>query len=147
MIAAKTTEELAAQLEASLRGEKDWHDEVIEAHEKHVRETYQRQQEQLKQLVAQRETEFQGLSVVGGTDLTTSLKPAEVQERIVRRKQIQAQQNQQRMVYPQLDEKLSRFHQKWGLDQPVESSVGTTDRDTSDARPLPSRTPGKPFRR
>jgi hypothetical protein len=147
MVTAKTTEELAAQLEASLRGEKDWHDEIIEAHERHVRETYQQQQEHLKQLVTQREMEFQGLSVVGGTDLGRSLTPAEVQERIVRSKQVRAQQNQRQMVYPQLDEKLSRFHQKWGLDPSVESTVGTTDRDPSDARPLPSRTTGKPFRK
>ena len=149
MVHAKTTDELAKQLEASLRGEKDWHDEVIEAHEKHVREGYQRQQEELKQLVAARAEEFQGLTVVGGTDREKSFSPAEVQERIVRSKQIQAQRTQQQMVYPQLDEKMERFHHKWGLTggQPVETSVGTTDRDTSDVVQPPNRTPGKPFRR
>ena len=102
----------------------------------------------MKQLVAQRESEFQGLSVVGGTDLERSFTPAEVQERMVRSRQLRAQKNQQQMVYPQLDEKLAKFHSKWGLDQPVETPIGTTDRDPTQAVVLPpTRTPGKPFRR
>jgi hypothetical protein len=148
MVTAKTTDELAKQLEMSLRGEKDWHDEIIEAHEKHVREGYQRQQEQLKALVSHREHEFQGLSVVGGTDLEKSFSPAEVQERIVRSRQVRAQQNQQKMVYPQLDEKLAKFHHKWGLDKPVEPSIETTDQAPTGSVVLPpARTTGKPFRR
>lgn len=162
VIAAQTTEELAAQLQHDLRGEKDWHDEVIEAHEKHVRETHAQQQAHLKQLVAAKSEEFHGLSVVGGTDREHALTPAEVQERIARRKQLQAQAAARQMVYPQLDEKLQKFYRKWGLDsegrtpegqQPltdpsVQVNVGQTDRDPTNARPVPQqRPPGKPFRR
>ena len=84
IIAAQTTEELAAQLQHDLRGEKDWHDEVIEAHERHIRESHAQQQDHLTQLVEAKSDEFNGLRVVGGTDRDQPLSPAEVQERILR---------------------------------------------------------------
>jgi predicted metal-dependent phosphoesterase TrpH len=147
VVAARTTEELSAQLEHDLRGEKDWHDQVIEAYERHIRETQTQQQEHLKQLAASHEEEFGKLGVVGGTDRDRPLSPAEVQERIQRRKQLQAQQVHQQMVQTQFNERLERLNRKQ-LGYDIDTSVGQTDRDPSDARPIPAdRTPGKPFRR
>ncbi len=144
ILAARSTEELSAQLEKDLRGEKDWHDQVIEAYDRLHRETHQAQQDRLKQLTASHESEFRGLSVVGGTE-DRALTPAEVEERISRRKQIQAQNIQRTMVETQFQEKVERFNRKIGYDVAV--SVEPTDRDPSTARPLSDRTPGRPFRR
>jgi hypothetical protein len=156
MVAAQTTEELAAQLQKDLRGEKDWHDTVIEAHERHVRDNQAQQSAHLQSLIAERDVDFKGLSVVGGTDRDHPLSPAEVQERVTRRKQLMAQQTARQMVYPQLDEKLSKFYRKWGLEgdgqTPLQNpdipmTVGTTDKPPSNVRPPPSRPTGTPFRR
>jgi len=143
IVAARTTEELASQLEKDLRGEKDWHDEVIEAYDQLHRDTHTAQQAHLKQLMEGRNEEFRGLSVVGGTE-DRPLSPAEVQERIHRKKQIQAQTAHRQMIDTQFREKVEKFNSKLEL----AASVEMTDRDTSDARPLPpNRTPGRPFRR
>jgi hypothetical protein len=145
VLAARTTEELSTQLEKDLRGEKDWHDEVIEAYDRLHRDTHLSQQEQLKQLTEANDREFRGLSVVGGTG-AVPLTRAEVEERITRRKQIEAQNVQRTMIETQFREKVERFNRKIAYDIPV--SVEPTDRDPSDARPLtPDRTPGRPFRR
>ena len=147
VLAARTTEELAGQLEHDLRGEKDWHDQVIEAYDRLHRDTFQQQQERIKQLSEAHEDEFRGLSVVGGTDVAQGLTPAEVQERIQRRKQINNQHAHKQMAQTQFQEKVERFNSKLGYDIVVKTEK--TDRDISDASPLPlpNHAPGKPFRR
>jgi hypothetical protein len=147
VLAAHTTEELSSQLEHDLRGEKDWHDEVIEAYDRLHRDTYAQQQERLKQLQASHAEEFgNNLSVVGGTDMSRGLSPAEVQERITRRKQVTAQNVHKTMVETQFQQKIEQFNRRLGYD--INVSVEETDRDPSNARPLAvDRTPGKPFRR
>jgi len=145
MVSARTTEDLSTQLERDLRGEKDWHDEVIEAYDRLHRDTYESQQDRIKQLTEAHQSEFGDLSVIGGTG-SQPLSRAEVEERITRRKQLQAQSIHRQMVETQFQEKVERFNKKLGFDVPV--SVEQTDRDPSNARPLaPERTPGRPFRR
>jgi hypothetical protein len=145
VMAARSTEELAAQLEHDLRGDKDWHDQVIEAYDRHIRETSVQQQEHLKQLTAEHDAEYGPLHVVGGSDLKNPLTPAEVQERITRRKAHAAQAVHRSMIQGQFREKVERLDRK--LESVVGSSVGTTDQDPSNARPIAYRPPGKPFRR
>jgi putative NADH-flavin reductase len=143
IIAARTTEDLASQLEKDLSGEKDWHDTVIEAYDRLYRENHEKQQERLKQLSAGRE--HPTLSVVGGTE-GRALSAAEVQERVLRTKQIQAQTVQRQMIETQFAEKVERFNAKIGYDLRV--AVEETDRDPSSARPVPPARPaGTPFRR
>lgn len=145
VLAARTTDELSKQLEHDLRGEKDWHDRVIEEYDRLHRDTHQAQQAHLKQLSEANEAEFRGLSVVGGTE-ARPLSHAEVQERIARRKQLEAQQVHRQMVETQFHDKVERFNRKLGYD--IDVSVEPTDRDPSNARPLTvDRPPGTPFRR
>jgi hypothetical protein len=148
IIAARTTEELSAQLQASLRGEKDWHDQVVESYEQQIRDRYTAQEQKLKEMLASHKEDFGDQNVVGGTNLQ-GLSPAEVHERMTRRKQFEAQQLAKRVLYPQLDERSDVLHQKWGLtDSEVSTTFSQTDRDPSEAVPItPPTAPGRPFRR
>ena len=106
-------------------------------------------QEKLQEMLEAHREEFGNRSVVGGTELR-GLTADEVQERITRRKQLDAQRVAQRIVQPQLVEKTDQL-QRWGLiDPPVSGTFSQTDRDTSQAAPIPitrPTTPGRPFRR
>jgi hypothetical protein len=148
IIAAHTVEELSAQLQASLRGEKDWHDQVVEAYENQVRERYADQEQKFQEMLEVHKEEFGNHQVVGNTGLQ-GLTAAEVQERMVRRKQFEAQNLAQRVLYPQLDEKADERHHKWGLTgSDVTSTLSQTDRDPAEALPITRpTTPGRPFRR
>lgn len=146
---AHTAEELSAQLQASLRGEKDWHDTVVEAYEKQIRARYIEQERKLKQMLEQHKAEFEGKNLVGSTDLH-GLTPGEVAERVTRRKQLEAQSIAQRVVYPQLQEGQQAHLRKWGFvgGPEVASTITSTDRDPTQAVPisLPEAI-GRPFRR
>ena len=158
---ASTVEELAKQLESDLRGEKDWHDQVIEAHEQSIKRNVQGRQEQVRQLNQKHEEEFGGKKLLGGTTDFSGLSIAEVQERITRRKQIEAQQASKRIIRPERpeiaevlqDPKSRGFMDKWGLtasapQEGVNFSIEQTDRDASSAVPIaPPRQGGTPFRR
>lgn len=156
---AHSVEELASQLEKDLRGEKDWHDQVVEAHTDRIKRNIQGRQEQVRQLATRHEEEFGGKKLIGGTDFS-GLSAAEVQERITRRKQLEAQQAAQRIVRPEQllqDPKSREFMDKWGItSEPdpstpgggVNFSIQQTDRDASTAVPItPPRQGGTPFRR
>lgn len=147
VIAARTVEDLSAQLQSSLRGEKDWHDEVVAEHERRVRERYEQQGQKLQTVLASRKEEYGDHEVAGETEMA-GLSQAEVQERVARQRQRRAEQSAQR-VYPQLDEKVDRHINKWVLPgAEVGTSLTETDRDPTEALPLPPlTTPGKPFRR
>lgn len=144
--AAHTVEELAAQLESDLRGNQDFHDRVVAAHEERVRQGYQDRRKQLEELAEQREREYRGKSLVGETILE-GLSPEEVKERVMRSRQLQAQQAASRVEYPELENpKVAEFLNKWGVVEPP--SDNTTNRDASTAIPIvPPRKPGTPFRR
>lgn len=147
VVAARTVEDLSAQLQASLRGEKDWHDEVVAEHERKVRAVYEQQGEKLKTVLASRQEEFGDHNVAGETRMD-GLTPEEVQDRIRQQRQRRAERTAQR-VYPQLDERADAHINKWVLPgAEVDTSVTETDRDPTQALPLPQQTPpGKPFRR
>ena len=145
---ARTVEELSRQLEADLKGEKDFHDEVVDAAEQHTRDQYQQRRQELEELVNRRNAESDGRSVSGGTDMV-GLSAQEVHDRILHRKQLDAQAAASRMVYPELeDPKLANFLDRIGVAGGASSQITQTDRDPTSAVPLaPSRGAGSPFRR
>jgi len=148
--AAHTVEELAHQLEADLKGEQDFHDRVVSAAEERFREQHAQRRQELVDLIEQRNKEFDGKPVMGGTDMS-GLRPEEVQERILRRRQIDAQAAASRMVHPELeDPRMLQFLDKIGAtgSPEVDSRLAQTDRDVSNVVPLPpARERGTPFRR
>ena len=138
---ANSVPELAEQLQADLRGEKDWHDQVIEAHEQRVRQGYETKAAHLREVAEARREEFGGKPLLGGTDLTKGLSAQEVQERLLRQRQLNAQRAASQIVYPELyDERHAEFMDKWNL--PRVETVTKTDRDPSTAVPLPAAKPG-----
>lgn len=148
LVAARSVDELAEQLEKDLRGEKDWHDQVVEAQEKRIRHNVQGRRDHLELLAKSHEQEFGRRSLTGGTDIT-GLTPVEVQERILRSRQLEAQAAARGMVHPELaDPKMGDFLDKWGMSATeVDSSVTETDKDVSNVIPIPPpRNPrGTPF--
>jgi hypothetical protein len=150
MQVARTSEELADQLERSLRGEKDWHDEVVAKEEARRREQVLERQQKLKNLYEEKSKDsprpYSSVTSIEG------LSKAEVEERIKRKKQIDAQNAASRIVYPEMvDERMETFISKY-MSEDVNtyqtSGVGTTDRDPSEIRSLPPARPTAiPFRR
>lgn len=116
MQVARTVEELADQLERDLRGERDWHDEVVAAHEARVRQERDTRIERLRQLQADYEDRYGDAPILGGTDMS-GLSPTEVKERITRRRQLMAQRLASRQVRPEFaelqDPRMHRFMEKW----------------------------------
>lgn len=149
MQVAQTVEDLADQLERSLRGEKDWHDKVVEEHEQRVREKFQQQQSHLKALQEAADERFSGQKLLGETTLQ-GLSPEEVQRRMERQRQLEAQAVARGFVYPDAEksEKIDNFLNRYGILGPaVETTSGTTSKDPSTALPLPTpRERGKPWR-
>lgn len=133
-VTAKTVEELAEQLQSDLRGEKDWHDAVVDNYENKTRDAQKEREDQVRELSRQREVEFGGKALVGTTDMS-GLTPTEVRERIVRRRQFEAQAAAGQLL-PAPNTVI----------QEIESSMGTTDKGAQDARPMPvRRPPASPF--
>jgi hypothetical protein len=119
-VAARTTEELIKQLDSDLRGEKDWHDIIVEQSEAKIRKGYEDRREELTAMAKAREEEFDGKALVGGTDMT-GLTPVEVRERMVRHKQYEAQSDAKRMTWPELhDEQFERRMARLGIQPPQE---------------------------
>ena len=154
MTVARSTEELAKQLEKDLRGEKDWHDEIVAREEARIKEQIQERQKKLQTLFQDKDKE--GVLPYTSSTSFEGLSLAEVQERIVRRKQLQSQQAASRMVFPEMmDDRMESFLQKY-IDPEdstyqgsgVRSMIGTTDRDPSGILPLPPPRPrSTPFRK
>ena len=154
MVVARSVEELANQLERDLRGEKDWHDEVVAKEEARVKAQIQDRQKKLQTLFHEKDKE--GFLPYMASSSLEGLTLAEVQERIAKRKQLQSQQAASRMVFPEMmDDRLENFLQKYvDPDDPtyqgtgVRSMIGVTDRDTSGIQPLPPPRPrSTPFRK
>jgi hypothetical protein len=134
----RTVEELANQLEKDLRGEQDWHDKVVEQHEKRIREQYQARQRQQEEAAKGNAARFGNYDVIGGSEVQ-GLTPQEVEERIRHSKQIRAQ-NAARMQVVPFDEKTEMFLDKWGVTGPeISTEISTTDKDPSGASALPVR--------
>lgn len=153
-IVARTVEELAAQLQRDLRGEKDWHDEIVAREESKIKASVRDRQEKLKQLVNSKELENR--KPLSASTEIAGLSRAEVEQRIQRRKQVEAQAAASRMVYPEMmDERMENFMRKYmdpddtyQMPGAVRSDVRQTTRDATDVPPLPPPRPrGTPFRR
>lgn len=142
--AANTVDELVTQLEGDLRGEKDWHDQVVAAEEERMRQQNERRRTHLMEMVAENDARFGDSNVIGGSEIAEGLTPAEVKQRIARRKQLEAQVAAQAIHPALLDERYEKFQEKWGTYQQGDLA----DRDPEMARPVePPKPPGTPFRR
>jgi len=137
---ASTVEELADQVEKSLRGEKDWHDLVIDEYESKLRAEASQKQSDLQNLAKTRKSKMKGKDVMGEVRLE-GLSPQQVQQRIYER------QRQSMQGYKKESEEVSTEDAsltRWGFKDP---GFKTTDRSTDDAIPLqPPRNTGKPWR-
>jgi len=129
--AAQTVEELASQLEKDLRGEKDFHDMVVDAHERRIRDAQQQRQQQLQKLRNAHVKRFGDKPVIGGMDSFMGLTPDEVQKRIDQRRERTVRRLAAAEARPsEYDPKLAKFHEKW-------SSAKTLDgRDPYEVAPL-----------
>lgn len=137
MAVPRTVEELTTQLERDIRGEKDWHDRVVEEHEARVRAGYAERREQLERVAQESLERAPERGVFGGGDLQQGYSPAEIDELVRRRKQILAQEVARMQVDPGLDDKTERFVNRWfGGDC---SEAQAINRDAVDASTTPSR--------
>ena len=135
VMAAHTVEELADQLERSLKGEQDWHDRVVEAHENRIRDQQSAQQKRLRDLAADRERAYGPRAVVGRTE-SAGLTSDEVQRRIAVRNAEAAA----RAPDPDaLDLSASDFYDRWDLSSRPNQGLPSSDRDPSRVRPVPTR--------
>lgn len=151
VVVANTVEQLADQLERDLKGEKDWHDRVVEQHEQRQQREYQQRMAQLKRLQAEYDQKHGDQRVTGGTTLQ-GLSATEVTERIMRRRQLAAQNLASRMVMPEVqDERHAEFARKWHEDRvPAnQGPVRVVDKQDPTALPAVTEKPslGRPFRR
>ena len=103
---AKTVDQLADQLSKSLRGERDWHDEVVHAIEERQQSEHQAQQDRLQQLAEENDARFGPQSVFGTADLT-GLSLEDVAKRLEARQRASASQ-----VLPE-DPRQADFLDKW----------------------------------
>lgn len=132
IIVARTVEDLAKQLEMDLKGERDWHDEVVAAQEQAARDARDQRIQTLRQFQAQYDKQ-DGRALTGSTEMQ-GLSAEEVQFRIRRRQQLLAQNVSAHQVHPELvDPKMNEFHQKW-------------DSASTPMVPTSQRAPGAPFR-
>lgn len=134
---ARTVKELADQLEKDLKGEKDWHDRIVDDHERRARDHRERQLQNIRQKFADHEAEFGSARVVGGTHLK-GLSADEVAYRKSRQRQIAAQRLAAQQTLPELhDPKAAEFIDKWtrgGAHQ--EGSIQPTPLEKARALPL-----------
>jgi len=148
MQVARSVEELADQLEKNLRGERDWHDEVVAREEAKLRTQLQERQQKIQEIVR---SQGQSLPYSASSEFA-GLTREEVAQRVARKRQLDAQAVAKRMVYPELmDERMDGFLQKYveGQEETYQGlTVGSTDRDPTEVPPLPPQRPrATPFRR
>ncbi len=146
-IVARTVEELAKQLEADLRGEKDWHDLVVEAEHERMNAVVRDRREKSNALMRDRIREEGERETMAYSSASEGLTPQEVQHRLLRRRQMEHQKAAAKMVRPDMDPRLEAFLDKYdnGADGTYETQeVPQTDRDPSTALPLPTMTRPKP---
>lgn len=140
VMVARTVDELADQLTKDLKGEKDWHDMVVDAYEAQARQERQAKEERLHELRTSFDERFGEKSLVGGSSME-GLTPEEVKYRLERQRQLAAQRLSAQQVYPELfDPKSADFSDKWNSPQQTTPTpiVGV---------PNANRPAGKPFKR
>lgn len=138
---ARTVGELTEQLERDLKGERDWHDQVIESHENRVRADMEQRAREIHQARAAHIQQFGDRPVVAITNMT-GLSRAEVQQRLQERQADIARSMDALARHPEFaDPRYAELQQKW-LQQPIvrnSPSVMPVDRSP--------RTRTTPFRR
>jgi hypothetical protein len=124
IIAAKTVDQLADQLSKSLKGEKDWHDEVVSAIEERVQREQRESQERLEKLAEENAQIYGQRGVVGATDIT-GLTREDVAKRLEARQLAAASQ-----IRPELtDQRHSEFLDRWHLSGKEPPTAPTTQRE------------------
>jgi hypothetical protein len=124
VVSAKTVDELADQLQKSLKGEKDWHDEVVNAIEERVRLQHQQQADRLQSLTEENERLYGDRRVIG-TSTMEGLTLEDVAKRLEARQRAAASQ-----VRPDMDEgKHSEFLDRWSLSGKEPMTAPTTNRE------------------
>lgn len=117
VLVARTVTELADQLDRDLKGEKDWHDKVIEDHENRVRGDMEQRAQIIHEARAEHIREFGDRPIVTSTT-STGLSRAEVQRRLSERR-TQILENAARNEHPEFtDPRYAEFAQKW-FEQPI----------------------------
>lgn len=141
VIVARTVGELTDQLERDLKGEKDWHDRVIEDHENRVRAEMQQRAEAVHEARAAHIQQFGERPVIAQTS-TTGLTRAELQKRLKER-QVEVLEGMAALArHPELaDPRYAQFTDKW-LQQPIVRNAPSVMPVGSRARPRTT-----PFRR
>jgi hypothetical protein len=137
MMVARTVEELAVQLEKDLKGEKDWHDLVVEAHERKAQEERQAQLGRIREMQQNFDAEYGPRQLQGSTDLT-GLSPDELKFQLEHRRQLTAQRLASQIDPAFLDPKAAQFTEKWSSLQ--------RDADHIPLVPTSDRQVGIPFR-
>ena len=141
IVVARTVGELTDQLERDLKGEKDWHDRVIEEHEERIRQEMQQRSQAVHAARAAHIREFGDRPVIAASNLT-GLTRAEVQRRIQERHGEVIESLAAQARHPEhTDPRYADFAQKW-LQQPI---VGTPP-SVMPVRSTP-RSRARPFRR
>lgn len=151
-LVARSVEELAKQLQSSLRGEKDWHDLVVEAEEKRMREQVEEQRSRVNTIFEQRVKEEGSRDVTAQSLMSQGYTLQQVEQHIQRRKALAGQKMASRVVVD--DSKFERVIDKYGTAsqgtyaKPQGEPFAGTDKDTSTALPVGvSRPSPNPFRR
>lgn len=136
---ARTVEELGSQLERDLKGEQDWHDRVISAHEQRIQQGYEDRMDHIRQLREKHIAEYGDRAIIASTELT-GLQLDEVKQRISERQQTIAAglANQQRFLEI-TDEKQAALANKWVRKPTVQASPNVIPAQ------VPSRPQGRPF--
>jgi hypothetical protein len=136
---ARTVEELATQLERDLKGEKDWHDLVVEAHEKKANDEKDRRSQHIRDLQQGFDAQYGPRQLVGETSMQ-GLTAEEVKFQIERRRQLTAQRLASQSHAEYSDQRMAEFTDKW-------SNVSRTSRDPSQVQIVTAadRAPGVPF--
>lgn len=144
VVVARTVEELATQLKRDLKGEKDWHDMVVEQYERRAKDEHQARMQTIRDRYSAHQAEFGGRAVVGGTEKQVGLSAEEVQYRLERRRQLAAQSLAAQARLPELhDPKVSHFVEKWSN----VTAPGSGDEEQVAPLALTDRTKGLPIKR
>ena len=133
---AQTTEELATQLEQSLKGEEDFHDRVVRAVEEYHAKVRVDREAELQRLYDEAASKAQGQGLTGIVD-RKGLSREEVEQRIARTRAIMAQGTAQRMVRPPppSENPYERFRQ--APEQSEQSEQSEPGSPKGEVRPLP----------
>jgi len=139
MQVARTVEELSTQLERDLKGEKDWHDLVVDSHERRVTDEKDQRVQHLRELQQGFDEQY-GPQRVAGESSLQGMTAEEVRFQIERRRQLTAQRLASQSHPELMDPKQAEFAEKW-------CSISKTTRDPAQVpMSAPDRKPGIPFR-